>query len=228
MKTLKNSLLIFIVFLFGVCCNDIPRIKKGVTFPDLISPIYYMDTFQIKSPRIAIVDTVPYIFSLEKLEQFENKEDFIGQKGVVRYLSSEMHSERYSGFLGIYDTSKASKSFSDLAYSSLFEFGFDMDELFLPDEDIKEIPVYKFAFKPETFIFTIISTKFNMDQYVLPAKGDCYFEPAVFSKDFILAISPVYSKRDLKKINKLYYQWFHGEDPDWTYYLPNWIYNLFL
>ena len=229
MKTLKYRLLVFIISIFVVGCNDIPRIRKDVTYPDLISPIYYIDTFQIKSPRIALVNSIPYIFSLEKLEEFENKEEFIEQKGVIRYLTSDMHSNRYSGYLDVYETLMTDNSFSDLAYRNEFDFGFGLEELFLQDENIKDIPVYKFAFKTETFLLTIISTKYHKEMEISPIDEDkdgCYSYPAVFLKDYMLAIVPVYSKRDLKKINKLYYRSINGKDPDWTYYLPNWVYNL--
>jgi len=46
----------------------------------------------------------------------------------------------------------------------------------------------------------------------LPAEGGCYFVPAVFSMDYILAIKPIYSKQDVKKINKLCYRYLWGED----------------
>ena len=219
----KFSFLILIASIFLIGCNNVPHIRKDVTYPDVISPIYYIDTFQIKSPRIALVDSVPYIFSLEELEPFENKEDFIKQKGVIRYLTPDMHSDRGIGYIDVYKTSNTNKSFYDLAS----QIEFDWDELFIQEKCIKNIPIYKFAFEPKTFLLTIISTKYNQDMQVLPAEGDCYFVPAVFSMDYILAIKPIYSKQDVKKINKLCYSYLWGEDPDWTYYLPNWVYNLF-
>jgi len=227
MKILKFILSTLFAVLFNCGCNDLPHRGREVTYPDLISPIYYVDTFQIISPRIALVDSVPYIFSLEQFEQFENKEDFIKQKGVIRYLTPEMHSLRFSGYLDIHKNPISDrKPFQSLAYQCGFEFGFDLEVLFLPDGDIEVVPIYKFAFKPRTFILTIVSTKFHLDMYVYPIEGECFFVPAVFSKDYILAIAPIYSKRDLKKINKLHYQWLLGEEPDWKYYLPDWLYNL--
>jgi hypothetical protein len=214
MKALKFSLLVVVTSFIFVCCNDIPHIEKGVGYPDVISPIYYIDTFQIKYPRIALVDSIPYIFSLEKLEPFENKENFIQQKGVVPYLTPSMHDDRYSGYLSVYGGSD-SKSLTDLACKSVFEDSFDWDVLFLFDETINEIPIYRFVFEPKAFLLTIISTNFHGNMEIRPIHADpdgCYSIPAVFSMDYMLAIMPIYDKYDLKKINKLYCCYVFGEN----------------
>jgi len=59
-----------------------------------------------------------------------------------------------------------------------------------------------------------------------PDPDGIYSYPAVFVTDYMLSIMPIYNKRDVRKINKLLYRYFTGKDPDWTYYLPDWIYNL--
>ena len=209
MKTLKISTFILIAFLFVVGCNDVdePHIKKNVTYPDLISPIYYIDTFQIESPRITFLDSVPYIFSLKELEQFENEDDFIKRKGVIRYLTPDMHSDRHIGYLGVYEISKKDKSLQSLVYSDSYYW----NDVLLPIENIKGMPIYKFVFEPETFLLTIISKEFNTDMQVLSIEGNCSFVPAFFSKDFILAINPIFSKRNWEKINKLSYRRIYGK-----------------
>jgi len=237
MKTLKIILICLITCLCGIGCNNKPQIKKGVEYPDLISPIYFLDTFQIKSPRIAFVDSIPYIFSLEKLDPFENKEDFINQLGVIQYLPSWIFSDMELGYIRIYD---ANKSFYHLAeknnigFDGLFfhlasDSDFEFDEtLFQLADSIQDIPVFKFVFEPKTFLLTLTSTKFNLDTQVSPIDPyePGYSIPAAFSTDYILTIIPIYGKRDLRTINKLWYCLVTGEDPDWKYYLPDWIYNL--
>lgn len=213
----KICFLISVTFLGLLSCNDQPRIGKGIVYPDMISPIYYVDTFQIKSPRIALVDSVPYIFSWEKMMPFEDKEDFLNQKGVIQFLTPELHMNREITYLEIYEFQNSKKTFVGLAEENEFYF----DELFLPDDSLKNIPVKKFVFEPEKFLLTLISTK---DSLIKP-KGLEYNDPAndvvldvIFSKDYILALVPIYSKQDLRTINELWYRRLHGREIDWNDY----------
>jgi hypothetical protein len=193
-------------------CNKI-SLNQDITYPNVISPIYYIDTFQIKYPRIAFIDSVAYIFSLDKLEPFKNKEDFINQKGVIQYLTQDMHDYRYTGYLDAIHKRGITEcnSFSDLARENNFYW----NELFSSCENIEDISVYRFVFEPKTFLLTIISDKYHGDLQIRPIEempDSCYSIPAIFSMNYSLAIMPIYNKIDLKKINALYCRYLYGEN----------------
>jgi|BioPla2DNA2_1021312.scaffolds.fasta_scaffold91787_1 hypothetical protein len=211
-KIRKFYLFNIIMFFIVEGCNIISSDQDITTYPDVISPIYYIDTFQIKSPRIAFIDSVAYIFSLDKLEPFKSKEDFINQKGVIQYLTMDIHVDRYIGYLGAFHKrEKGCNSFSDLAQENDFYW----DELFSPCENIEGISVYRFVFEPKTFLLTIISDDFNVELDILPLEespDSCYSVPAVFSMNYSLAIMPIYNKNDLKKIKALYYRYVYGKN----------------
>lgn len=214
MKKQIMFFLLLVAFLLQVSCNrnNQPRIKEGLTFPDLISPIYYIDTFQIISPRIAFVDSVPYIFSLEKLMPFDSKKEFLKQKGVIRFLTPDLHFHRVIVYLKIYEYGNWKKTFENLATQNEFYF----DEMFLPDDSLKNIPVFKFAFEPEKFLLTSIA---SIDSVVTAIGHEDSILDIMFSQDYMLALAPIYSKQDLKKINQLWFRRIHGRDLNWRDYL---------
>lgn len=189
-------------------CNEQPCIRNGVTYPDLISPIYYIETFQIDSPRVALIDSVPYIFSLENMVPFEDKQDFLGQKGVIRYLTPDLFSHRQIYSITTEDHKKRSKSVSGIVEENSFYF----DEMFIQDNSLNNLPVYKFVFEPERFILTFIS---EIDSVI--GDGDQIFD-IQFSNDYSLAMAPLFSESDLKRINELWYRKLHGRELDWSRY----------
>jgi hypothetical protein len=178
-----------------VCCLEQPRIKKSKVYPDLISPIYYIDTFQIISPRVAIVDSIPYIFS--GVMPFEDKEDFLMQKGVVRYLTPEMNFHRAIYYAKIHEYQNVSKPLYLLMNQNEFYF----DEMFFRTDSIENIPVFKFVYEPETYLLTLIST---IDSVIMDAGHDDVIMDIMFAKNYILALAPIYRKQDLRKINELW------------------------
>lgn len=211
MKTLRPYCVCFIAIFVLVSCQNQPRIKMDIAYPDLISPIYYIDTFQVISPRIAIVDSVSYIFSLEKLMPFENKADFLRQKGVIRRLTPNMHTQRVIDYIKIFEHHNWKKTLSSLATQNEFEF----EEIYLPDDSINNIPVYKFVFQPETFLLTFVS---SVDSVIRPKGVDDVILDIVYTNDYVLALSPIYRKQDLRKINELWYRRLHGRELDWSKY----------
>lgn len=211
MKRLKICFVIFIASYHLLSCDDRPYIRKHIEYPDMISPIYYIDTFQIISPRVAIVDSVPYIFSLEKIEPFENKEDFLDHKNVIRYFTPDLHFFRSIYYLTIYGRKNWEKTFRYMLVQNEFYF----EEMFLSDDSINNIPVYKFVFEPETFLLTLISP---IDSLIRQEGHDDVILDIIFTKDYFLALAPIYSERDLKKINELWYYHLWGEDLDLSKY----------
>lgn len=211
MKTLKIYFVVFIASFYLLSCDDRPHIKKDIEYPDLISPIYYIDTFQIISPRVALVDSVPYIFSLEKMEPFESKDDFQDHKSVIRYFTPDLHFFRSINYLKIYEHQDWEKTFRYMMVQNEFYF----EDMFLSDDSINNIPVYKFIFEPETFLLTLISP---IDSLIRQEGHDDVILDIIFTKDYFLAIAPIYSEHDLIKINELLYRRRHGIDLDWSKY----------
>lgn len=209
-----NIWFFLIALLFIVSCkrDNQPRIKEGIAYPDLISPIYYIDTFQINSPRIAYIDSVPYIFSLENMVPFKDKDDFLKQKGVIRFLTHHIHSIRTIYYLGIYEDQNWQQSFQYLMTQNDFYF----EEMFVPGDSIKDIPVYKFAFEPDKFLLTLFS---SIDSVVTAYGHDDSILDILYTKDYTLALAPIYTKQDLKKINNLWFRQIHGRDINWRDYL---------
>lgn len=199
MKTLKLILFLLFALIIKVSCNynDQPQIKENIIYPDLISPIYYIDTFQISAPRIAIIDSLPYIFSFNNNVSFSNKEDFINHKGLIRFLTPELHFFRTINFIKIHEHKNWERTFQDLAIQNEFYF----EELFLKDDSLFGIPTFRFAFEPQTFLLTLIAHIDSMDTAM--GHEDSIFE-IFFSKNYKLALAPIYNKQDLKKINKLW------------------------
>jgi len=201
MKTLKLiSLLLFILSIQCSCtsnCDDHPQIKQDIKYPDLISPIYYIDTFRIVDPRIAIIDSVPYIFSFNDVETFSTKDDFLNQKGLIPFLTPHLHFSRTNDYVKIYEYEKWEKTLQDMVTQNEFYF----DELFLEDDSIFSIPINQFAFEPEMFLLTLIAPIDSVKTAV--GHEDSILE-IYFSKDYDLALAPIYTKKDLKKINKLW------------------------
>jgi hypothetical protein len=195
MKTLLNCLMGLIASLSLVSCLEQPRIKNGKVYPDLISPIYYIDTFQVISPRVAVVDSIPYIFS--GMMPFEDKEGFLMQKGVVRYLTPEMNFHRAIYYARIHEYQNVSKTLYLLMNQNEFYF----DEMFFQIDSIDNIPVFKFVYEPETYLLTLIST---IDSVVMDAGHEDVVMDIIFSKNYMLALAPIYRKEDLRKINELW------------------------
>lgn len=201
MKTLKLiSLLLFILSIQYSCtcnCDDHPQINQDIKYPDLISPIYYIDTFRIVDPRIAIIDSVPYIFSFNDVETFSTKDDFLNQKGLIPFLTPHLHFYRTIDYLEIYGYDERKKTFQDMVTQSEFYF----DKLFLKDDSLFSIPINRFAFVPEMFLLTLIAPIDSVKTAI--GHEDSILE-IYFSKDYGLALAPIYTKKDLKKINKLW------------------------
>ncbi|MCL2073389.1 MAG: hypothetical protein FWH18_05700 [Marinilabiliaceae bacterium] len=51
---MKNILLTSIIACLMIGCdsNTKPRIRKDVNYPDVISPMYFIETFEIDDPRV--------------------------------------------------------------------------------------------------------------------------------------------------------------------------------
>ena len=209
MKKAKIGIFILIVSTFWMSCNNVERIKSGITYPDMISPIYYLDTFQIKKPLVVFIDSEPYIVSESILENTLDKNDLLENKGVVRYLTQSLTENKTWDYLRIYNTprKRIRKSLYDLQYSN--EFINIEDNLQFVDS-LRGFAIYRFDTEPQSFMLTLITKKDSLitnHDVILGVE---------YSNDYMLAIAPIYSKQYLKKMQKFYYRRLNGEDPNCT------------
>ena len=200
-------------------CSGRHNMKSGLIYPDVISPIYYLDTFQIIKPLVIFIDSTPYIISESILENTLDRNDLLEKKGVVRYLTENLTANRIWDYVGIYSFNKKTirKSLYYLQYSN--EIINIEDNLKFVDS-LKGIAIYRFDIEPQRFMLTLITKK---DSLII---NHDVILGAEYSNDYMLAIAPIYSKQNLKKMQKVEYRRLNEEDPNWTYYLPNWLYNL--
>lgn len=200
------------MLLLNVSCiyDKQPNTERDMRYPDWISHIYFVDTFQIISPRVALIDTVPYILSLESVETFEDLNDFIKQKGLIKYLTPDLLYYRLMFYSKSHECQNTDISFATLAEQNSFYF----EEMFLLEDSINGIPMFKFEFEPEFFLLTLITP---IDSFIMPY--DDAISDIIFGEDYFLAIAPIYNKQDLRKINNLWFRRLHGREISWRDYL---------
>ena len=206
---MKKIFFLLITFFLLVGCDEKPRIRKDVKYPDLISPIYFLETINISSPRVALVDGTLYIFSLDCLESFDTKEEFIEQECVLPY--SDVNILMYSVYNEIYDIHNSKKS--------LYNFDFIINsnywnyELFIPENNNnKVVAIYKFAFEPETFFLLLTGVTTSL-KYMYSDLNISYIteedhknslnKEYEYKKDYSLSLLPKYRKRDMKMIDQI-------------------------
>jgi len=212
MKKSKNIIFnLFVIILILIGCDPNPRIKKKNIYPSNILPIYFIDTFQIKTPRVAFVNSIPYVFSLDNIKSFESKEEFIEKRGVIRYLTYEMYNSRryvnndiyinswfdmvlYKSMQSIYRKENRKKDFNiNIDENICMNIGYSL----IFDSIFNEIPVYRFIFEPEKFILSLINTDSVYNEFQ-------YDYPYVTSKNYTLSLLPIYNKKSIKKSEELF------------------------
>ena len=139
-------------------CSGRPQIEKGVNYPDMISPIYYLDTFQIQKPLVVYINSIPYITSEEVFNRVTDKTNLPKTRGVIRYLTSVHTSNRAYTYLCIY---KVPNRFFNQPFEILQSqnnYAFFGRNLKLIDS-VQGVAVYRFDRKPRTFLLTLITTE---------------------------------------------------------------------
>lgn len=175
-KAVNLTILVIVAVLTG--CSGKPRIRVGFNYPEMLSPIYYLDTFQIQKPLVVYIDSIPYITSEEVFDNVENKTDLPKTRGVVRYLTGELDAYRSFKYSLIYKEPRSWK-FSDRP------FDFVEENIKLLDS-IQGVAVYRFDRKPRTFLLALIATEWHNDP-----NSEIIFG-AEFSNDYMLAIAPLF------------------------------------
>lgn len=202
----------FIIVLLNFGCAVHPHLRSGITFPDVISPIYYLDTFQIRNPVVVYINSVPYITDEAILRDTIDNKPLEERKGVVRYLTRNLSIVKSGVYYDIYKIN--SKEIRKSYYTQQYENDrlFIEDNLFISDS-INGLPVYRFDLKPQNFLLTLVArtehtipyiegwgeeVPFNIspsDKFTL---ANDVIDGFVFSQDYILALAPLFSKKDQK------------------------------
>ena len=212
MKTINYLVLGMIL----TSCSGQSHMKQRLMYPCMISPIYYLDTFQINNPRVVVIDSILYITSQSVLNDSLGKNELLKKKGVETYLTQRLTMYKNIDYTKIYGKTKK-RSFCGLQSEN--EFVYIEDNLELIDS-IRDVPIYRFNIEPQNFLLTLITKKDS----VLAVHDVIY--GIEYSNDYMIAIAPIFKKKDRKTLEKNEYRRLLGKDPDWKYYLPDWVYNL--
>ena len=185
----KLTFTVFVLIL--LCqCKEIPPSTR-TQFPEVISPIYYLDTIHIESPVVFYADSNYYIMPETEMSMLRGEEVLDPYK-TIRYFTVEDHSFKEIDYIQIYNKGRKKKpnSFYDLMIGDFYDLGNPL--VFV--EKINEYNVYKFKYKPKTFLLILMAR----EQY-LYGDGD-NISDVDYSLDYILAVTPIFHKKDSKKL----------------------------
>lgn len=174
-------------------CSGRPQIKKGVNYPDMISPIYYLDTFQIQKPLVVYINSIPYITSEEVFNRVTDKTNLPKTRGVIRYLTSDLRINKKDTYRCIYKVPNRffNQPFEILhSQNNYVSFGTNLKLI----DSVQGVAVYRFDRKPRTFLLTLITTEEYEDRL-----GDIV-EKVEYSNDYMFAIAPLFSKKDRRAL----------------------------
>ena len=194
-KFVNLSILIVGAVLTG--CSGRPRIRAEVTYPEMISPIYYLDTFQIHKPLVVYIDSEPYITSEAVFDSVADKTALRETRGVVRYLTRDLAMKRARYYFLIYKEPKRlfrKESFYRLAKDASV---YSVEKNFQFLDSVQGVAVYRFKYKPRNFLLTLISAEEYKD-----SRGRFIFGEE-YSNDYILAMLPLYSREILPILDSI-------------------------
>ena len=198
------SLILLIVGAVLTGCSGQPRIRAEVTYPEMISPIYYLDTFQIHKPLVVYIDSEPYITSEEVFNRVADKTTLPKTHGVARYFTPMLNDYRLYGYNGFYEASRLlNKSLRNLWYQNDFLY-FERNLKLL--DSVQGVAVYRFDREPQNFLLSLIATEVYEDTL-----GDVIYG-VEYSNDYMLAIFPLFSRKDREAI---YYKCYYLSGDHW-------------
>ena len=182
--------LIFTVFALTLLCQCKEKLPNTRTqFPEVISPIYYIDTMQIASPIAFRVDSIYYIMSETEIDMLRDKEILDPYK-IIRFLTAEDEFFKGIDYIDIYYGKKQPNSFYDLMANGYHDIG----NPFVFVEKINEYYVYKFKYEPKTFLLILMAR----EEYIHGV--DDVITAVDYSLDYILAVTPIFHKKDKIKL----------------------------
>ncbi|MCI7141243.1 hypothetical protein [Alistipes sp.] len=198
------SLILLIVGAVLTGCSGQPRIRAEVTYPEMISPIYYLDTFQIHKPLVVYIDSEPYITSEEVFNRVADKTTLPKTHGVARYFTPMLNDYRSWGYIAAYEEPRFfNKSLSNLWYQNDFLY-FERNLKLL--DSVQGVAVYRFDREPQNFLLSLIATEVYEDTL-----GDVIYG-VEYSNDYMLAIFPLFSRKDREAI---YYKCYYLSGDHW-------------
>lgn len=198
------SLILLIVGAVLTGCSGQPRIRTEVTYPEMISPIYYLDTFQIHKPLVVYIDSEPYITSEEVFNRVADKTTLPKTHGVARYFTPMLNDYRSWGYIAAYEEPRFfNKSLSNLWYQNDFLY-FERNLKLL--DSVQGVAVYRFDREPQNFLLSLIATEVYEDTL-----GDVIYG-VEYSNDYMLAIFPLFSRKDREAI---YYKCYYLSGDHW-------------
>ena len=195
-KFVNLSILIVGAVLTG--CSGRPQIREGFNYPEMISPIYYLDTFQIQKPLIVYIDSEPYITSEAVFDSVADKTALRETRGVVRYLTRDLALDRAENYSFIHKEPKRKLFHKKTSYSYLCNVSFcNIEKHFQFLDSVQGVAVYRFKYKPRNFLLTLISAEEYKD-----SRGRFIFGEE-YSNDYILAMLPLYSREILPILDSI-------------------------
>jgi hypothetical protein len=198
---MKNFGIALIVFICCAGCGN--RIIWNGSFPDNISPIYYVDTIQIKSPYIVYLDSIPYVVPETSLAKLKNGEELTDKEKILLDKGTH-HDGKYVNILARRDI--------DIKDIPLMHLDGDSDLFSLESfaskfATINGADVQKFLFRPKCFLLVVKAPETAIGELI----GDGYHVDLLYSYDYVLAVRPVFSKQDWKIINREDYKMKNGK-----------------
>lgn len=179
--------------------------QRHFTYPNMISPIYFLDTFQIQKPIVIYLDSHPYITTDSILMSADNIQELKERKGVVRYLTENLACNKTWDYIKIYNNTRKTdrRSFYAMRYQN--EFLYIEDNLIFRDS-VQGVATYRFRIEPQNFLLTVIT---KQDSLITSQGGTGNLANDVilgveYSTDYMLAIAPLFSKKNRKILNQQY------------------------
>lgn len=178
------------IFLIGAVCagcsgRPVVQVGKRLSYPQAISPIFFLDTLQIFKPIVVYIDSLPYITSVEVFNSVADKSTLRKTRGVLRYLTDELSRWKTKDYFRIYF--ETGRNETEYFYRLYEENHLNHIERFLTLLDsIQGLPVYRFDFQPRKFLLTLVVDSFEQS-----------FEDRKYSNDHVLALLPIFSHERL-------------------------------
>lgn len=187
-------------------CSGQPHMKPELVYPEMISPIYFLDTFRIEKPVVAYIDSEPYITSESIIKDSLDKDKLLEQKGVIRYLTQNLASNKAWDYVKIYNNTRKTNNRSLYSLQYVNEVIFIEDNLVFLDS-LKGVALYRFDLEPQNFLLTLITKKDSLLVGFSSSGGNLANDAIMgveYSNDYMLALAPLYSKAIRKLLNQRY------------------------
>lgn len=197
-----------IIALLLASCAWHPHLEAGLSYPDMLSPIYFLDTFQIREPVVvAYIDDIPYITTEAILRDTLDKTPLAERKGVIRYLIQVVTLDKIRDYIEIHKNLNNNFLYAYQRKNELINEGLNL--LFM--DSINGMAIYRFDLQPRNYLLTMITKKDSMIM-THGGVGDLANDVIIgveYSNDYMFALSPLFSRKDRKTLLKREFDWLH-------------------